>query len=64
MGSNREPLFLATSTPCKDNVVEIHHEDTGKVVRYYVQNVIYSLRQVENDLFGSGNHTVCVKLGF
>jgi hypothetical protein len=58
----REPLFLATSAPCKDNIVEIHHEDTGKIVRYYVQNVIYSFRQIGDSLFGSGDHTVCVKL--
>lgn len=58
----REPLFLMTSTPCKDNIVEIHHVDTGKTVSYYVQNIIYSFRQVGNELFGSGDRTVCVKL--
>lgn len=58
---DQKPLFLSVDTPNKGDVIQIHHENGG-VISYFVKSVTYNFRKVGDCLFGSGEHTVCVKL--
>ncbi len=63
VSDKQESLFISINTPEKDDRIQIHCEN-GKIKEYFVESITYNFRKVKNELFGSGENTICVKLVF